>query len=128
MLGDLDSGIRYWGSVGLFLLGDDVLFGDEAAPSKAALNQALADDCHEVAAMAAWSLLKLGEKETARQTLRGLLKNNSYAALYVANVIDWTGEGFGFYKEALAGCSTTVQQEYFDRIKVRELGETPKRE
>jgi len=119
MLGDSDSGIRYWGTVGLFLL------SNEAALSIPALKQALADDCHEVAAMAAWSLVRLGEKETARHALRGLLKNNSHAALYVANVIDWIDEGFDFYKEALADCSTSVQQEYLDRIKVRELEALP---
>ncbi len=120
MLGDPDSGIRYWGTVGLFLL------GDEALPSKPALNKVLTDDCHEVAAMAAWSLLKLGEQETARLTLRGLLETNSYAALEVANIIDWIGKGYDFYKDALAGCSTTVQPEYLDRIKVRELAKVPK--
>ena len=116
MLTDKDSGVRYWGSVGLFLL------KDQAADSKPALNHALADDCHEVVAMAAWALYQLGEKETARKTLRRLLENNSYAALKVANIIDWIGEGYDYYKEALAACETSVQPSYLGRIKESVLG------
>lgn len=111
LLASDDSGVRYWGSVGLFLL------GELAAESKPALQKALDDDCHEVVAMAAWSLFNLGEKETARHALRGLLEDDSYAALKVANIIDWIGEGYDFYKEALASCSTSVQPSYLGRIK-----------
>jgi hypothetical protein len=113
LLASDDSGVRYWGSVGLFLL------GEQAAESEPALRKALKDDCHEVVAMAAWSLFNLGEKETARHALRGLLENNSYAALKVANIIDWMGEGYDFYKEALASCNTSVQPSYLGRIKKR---------
>jgi N-sulfoglucosamine sulfohydrolase len=116
MLTDKDSGVRYWGSVGLFLL------RDQAADSKPALHRALADDCHEVVAMAAWALYQLGEKETARKTLRSLLENNSYAALKVANIIDWIGEGYDYYKDALAACETSVQSSYLGRIKESVLG------
>ena len=111
LLASDDRGVRYWGSVGLFLL------GEQAAESKFELQAALEDDCHEVVAMAAWSLFSLGEKETARDALRGLLEDDSYAALKVANIIDWIGEGYDFYKEALASCNTSVQSSYLGRIK-----------
>ncbi len=120
MLASDESGVRYWGSVGLFLL------GEKANDSKLALRKSLTDDCHEVVAMAAWSLFNLGEKDTARNALRGLLENNSYAALKVANIIDWIGEGYDFYKEALASCSTSVQDSYLGRIKQRVQSDTPK--
>jgi hypothetical protein len=111
LLASADSGLRYWGSVGLFMLGQQV------AESKPVLQKALRDDCHEVVAMAAWSLFNLGDTETARHTLRSLLENNSYAALKVANIIDWIGEGYDFYREALASCDTSVQPSYLGRIK-----------
>jgi N-sulfoglucosamine sulfohydrolase len=119
MLASEDSGVRYWGSVGLFLL------GEQATDSKPALRKALGDDCHEVVAMAAWSLFNLGEKETGRSALRGLLENNSYAALKVANVIGWMGEGYDFYRPALLSCKTSVQDSYLARIKKTVQSTTP---
>jgi N-sulfoglucosamine sulfohydrolase len=119
MLASEDSGVRYWGSVGLFLL------GEQATDSKPALRKALGDDCHEVVAMAAWSLFNLGEKETGRSALRGLLENNSYAALKVANIIGWMGEGYDFYRQALLSCKTSVQDSYLARIKKTVQSTTP---
>jgi hypothetical protein len=49
--------------------------------------------------------------------LRGLLEKNSYAALKVANIIGWMGEGYDFYRQALLSCKTSVQDSYLARIK-----------
>ncbi|CAN5339444.1 sulfatase [soil metagenome] len=80
-----DPGVRYWATVGLFLL------GSAASDAASELRDALADDSHEVRAMAAWSLSKLGDEAAARDTLRGLLQEKSYAGLTVLNIIDWMG-------------------------------------
>ncbi|MEK6236285.1 MAG: hypothetical protein N2C14_16385, partial [Planctomycetales bacterium] len=115
-----EVGVRYWAAVGLFLLEDG------AAKSKAALQTALTDDCHEVRAMAAWSLFHLGEKQAARDALRGLLENHSYASLKVGNMIDWMGEGYDGYKDALAACKPPVLASYLGRVKESVLGAAAK--
>ncbi|MBF0197548.1 MAG: sulfatase [Planctomycetes bacterium] len=112
MLNDSDSGIRYWGMVGLFLLKNDGL------EQKNAIKKALSDSSHEVSAMAAWALFNLGEKEVARAHLNSLLKSNSYAGLKVVNIIDWMGEGFDPYKATLKDSTTSVNQSYLDRVKM----------
>ena len=86
LLGDADSGIRYWGCVGLFRIGMG------ARGQKDLLHQLLKDPSDEVVAMAAWTLYNLGDEQVARDRLRGLLEENSRAALKVANMIDWMDE------------------------------------
>ncbi|MBF0198983.1 MAG: sulfatase-like hydrolase/transferase, partial [Planctomycetes bacterium] len=81
-LGSADVGVRYWGAVGLMML------DDKAAPAKQKLLGLLNDTSHNVRLMAAWSLVKLGEKEMAYASLNALLKENSYAMLEILNVID----------------------------------------
>jgi len=76
-----DSGLRYWGMVGCFLLNDE----------RAGV-QCLQDDSHEVRAMAAWLLIRTGEKKEGLQCLEALLKEKSYATLKVLNVLDWMGD------------------------------------
>lgn len=92
MLKSPDSGIRYWGMVGGFLLNDQ----------KAGF-QGLEDDSHEVRAMAAWTLLNTGEKEKGFSALEKLLNEKSYASLTVLNMIDWIGP------EAMKRLLPTVQ-------------------
>ncbi len=81
MLKSSDSGVRYWGLVGCFLLND----------RKAGL-LCLNDESHEVRAMAAWLLVRTGEKEKGLQCMEALLKSGSYAMLSVLNIIDWMGD------------------------------------
>lgn len=81
-----DSGVRYWATVGIFLL------GEKAASAKAAMIERLADDSHEVRIMAAWQLVQIGEKEKGLACLSDLLKSQSYASLKAMNVLDWMGD------------------------------------
>ena len=73
--------MRYWGIVGCFLLNDQ----------KAGF-QCLTDESHEVRAMAAWLMVRTGEKEKGTQCLGNLLKSGSYATLSILNIIDWMGD------------------------------------
>jgi len=77
-----DSGVRYWGMVGCFLL-------DDASVAKVGMT----DDSHEVRAMAAWLAIKDGSSKTAGLScLDELLKSKSYATLTVLNILDWMGD------------------------------------
>ncbi len=76
-----DCGLRYWGMIGCFLLNDQ-----EAAV------EGLHDDSDEIRAMAAWLMIRTGEKATGYQCLKELLVHHSYATLTVLNMIDWMGE------------------------------------
>jgi arylsulfatase A-like enzyme len=85
-LSDQDEGLRWWGVVGLQLL------GDEAAPAKAELQEALTDEAHEVRMMAAWTLVNLGESQNALATLEDLLFNGTHNEIMLHNLLDWMGE------------------------------------
>ena len=111
MLKDPDSGIRYWGCVGLFRLG----LG--ARGQKDLLRALLEDPSDEVVAMAAWTLYNLGDEQNARNRLRGLLEANSRASLKVANIIEWIGEDAEFYRDALLACQPPLHAAYLTRIK-----------
>lgn len=81
MLNSDDAGIRYWAMVGCFLLNDD--FG--------AL-MAMNDSSHEVRAMAAWTLIRAGNKTVGINMMKEMLRSDSYASLKILNIIDWMGE------------------------------------
>jgi len=81
-----DSGLRYWGIVGCYML------KEEALPAKAEVLKLLDDDSHEVRAIAAWTMFNLGEKEKGYPVFEDLLKNKSYATLKILNIIDWMEE------------------------------------
>jgi len=81
LLSSPDCGLRYWGIVGCFLL-DDPQAGF----------QCLEDESHEVRAMAAWLLVKTGNKQKGLQCLENLIKEESYALLKVLNIVDWMGD------------------------------------
>jgi hypothetical protein len=81
LLNSSDSGLRYWGIVGCFLINE-----------QAAGFQCLGDESHEVRAMASWLLINTGEKVKGFQCLENLLKIKSYATLKVLNIMDWIGE------------------------------------
>lgn len=74
-------GMRYWGIVGCFLLNDQQ--GGQ---------KAITDESHEVRAMAAWLLIRTGNKEQGIACLTDLIDQNSYALLTVLNITDWMGE------------------------------------
>lgn len=73
--------MRYWGIVGCFLLNDQQ--GGQ---------KAITDESHEVRAMAAWLLIRTGNKEQGIACLTDLIDQNSYALLTVLNITDWMGE------------------------------------
>ena len=83
LLGHSNGGMRYWGTVGIFLL------GDKAASAEPNMRKLLNDDSHEVRIMAGWMLFNLGDKKTCLDLLDTLLKEGSYASLKALNLIDW---------------------------------------
>jgi hypothetical protein len=64
--------------VGLFLLNETGL-----------IPRMLTDESHEVRIMAAWALIKSGERDKGYACLENLMKNRSYALLTVLNAVDW---------------------------------------
>ncbi|MDZ8119079.1 sulfatase [Pontiella agarivorans] len=82
MLKHSDSGMRYWGIVGLFLINQ----------MPAEVEPLLADDSHEVRAMAAWLNIRCGDRDKGLLTLDIMLRENSYATLKILNIIDWIGD------------------------------------
>jgi len=85
-LKDKDRGVRYWGAVGLMMLGKD------AQPAKKALLSTLDDPSDNVRLIAAWALIKLGEQKAGHDTIVNLLNSGSYATLKILNVIAWMGK------------------------------------
>jgi N-sulfoglucosamine sulfohydrolase len=85
-LSNSDSGIRYWAVVGLHLL------ENKAAPAIDALEKALGDESDEVKIMAAWTLVRLGKKETGLACLRKLLNEGTTIERELLNVLDWMEE------------------------------------
>jgi hypothetical protein len=85
-MSDSDSGIRYWAVVGLHLL------QDKAAPTIATIEKALQDESDEVKIMAAWTLVKLGRRETGLACLRQLLNEGTTIERELFNVLDWMEE------------------------------------
>ncbi|MEN8663047.1 MAG: sulfatase-like hydrolase/transferase [Lentimonas sp.] len=81
LLESADSGIRYWGIVGCFLLND---IGSAEV--------ALDDTSHEVRVMAAWLLIRNGQQMKGLDVLRSMLAEQSYATLKILNVVDWIGQ------------------------------------
>ena len=81
LLKSKDSGLRYWGMVGCFMIND-------VKTAETHLN----DENDEVQAMAAWTLIRNGKKKAGMKCLQTLLSENSYATLTVLNMIDWMGE------------------------------------
>ena len=81
-----DEGVRWWAVVGIHLLGNN------AASSVQVLERALEDESHEVRSMAAWTLVKLGQKQKALACLEELLFKGSHCNEMLHNVLDWMGE------------------------------------
>ena len=84
-----DEGMRWWGVVGLHLI------ETSSKQAKDILHAGLTDPADEIKIMSAWSLVKIGDREQALETLDSLLfqkpnPNNNTTMLH--NVIDWMGE------------------------------------
>jgi N-sulfoglucosamine sulfohydrolase len=79
-----DSGLRYWGTAGLLML------GPADAEAQAALETVLDDPCGEVTAMAAWVLIQSGDAAKAQKALAGLLQKHTPATLMILNILDWS--------------------------------------
>ena len=77
-------GLRYWGIVGCFLLDD-----------REAAQKAINDESHEVRAMAAWLLIRTGQKTKGLACLRNLIEQKSYAILTLLNMAEWMGDPGG---------------------------------
>jgi N-sulfoglucosamine sulfohydrolase len=84
MLADKDSAIRYWGAVGLHML------GKADAATLAALEGVLHDACGEVSGMAAWVLMESGSPAKAQQAFAGIFQKHTGATLHTLNILDWS--------------------------------------
>jgi hypothetical protein len=106
-----DSGIRYWGVVGLLLL--------DANPVevKKELSKALTDKSHSVQAMAAYALHARGERDLARKTLLNLLHQESHATLLVLNIIAWLNEDPANFHDSIRGTKNQQLQPYVQKMK-----------
>lgn len=107
LLDSPDSGLRYWGMVGCFLLND-----------RKAGFKCLNDESHEVRAMAAWLLLRTGKKDEGLQCLDNLLLEKSYATLKVLNILDWMGDDA---KPLLATIENMKCGKYEERMQLKLL-------
>jgi len=110
MLDNKDSGVRYWGMVGCFLI------ANEAESAQPRIRKALTDKSHVVRVMAAYTLYMQEDKATARAAFNDLLRNSSYASLLVLNIIDWIGEGPDAYTDAIKACHFS-HSGYVNRMK-----------
>ena len=82
-----DCGVRYWGVIGCLML------QDKAGPLTNQILKLADDESHEVRAVAAYHLFRIGEKQTALDQLKNLLEANTYASMRTLSVIAWIGEG-----------------------------------
>jgi arylsulfatase A-like enzyme len=97
MLKDSNSGIRYWGAIGLLIIGKD------ASAAVAELKNALSDKSANVSTVAAEALYSLGYKDEAIETWMSNLQNrNLFARCHVLNAIDCVGEESVIVKQAVA--------------------------
>jgi hypothetical protein len=85
LLNDDDAGLRYWGVIGCLILRDKA-----AALTDDILGMA-DDESHEVRAMAAYHLFRIGEKKLALEWLKRLLESQTYASMKTLTVINWIG-------------------------------------
>lgn len=95
LLASKDSGVRYWGTVGLFLQ------ANTSADAQKALESVLNDSCGEIKAMAAWGLIQAGKSSKAQAALADMLQQHDPASLMALNVIDWAREEIAPYISAM---------------------------
>ncbi|MDD7986803.1 sulfatase-like hydrolase/transferase [Lentisphaera marina] len=109
-LKDSDSGVRYWATVGLFNLQEQI------AVDAKIIQPLLLDESHHVRIMAAWMFYKNGDKTTARKTWKQLLRESSYASLKIFNIIDWIKDDPSLYLESMKACEYS-HGNYVNRMK-----------
>ena len=90
-----DSGVRYWGTVGLLMLGKVDM------QAQTALESLLGDPCGEVSAMSAWVLIKSGNQAKAQKALAELLQKHTPATLMILNILDWSHTDITPYIKAI---------------------------
>lgn len=98
-----DSGLRYWGTVGLCLL------GKLDATSLDLMEGSLHDECSEVRVMAAWTLAKAGRAVKAQEMLLSVLDKHLPATLLALNVLDWAQLELTPYQGTLDALSKKTQ-------------------
>lgn len=104
---DTDSGVRYWGVMGVLIRG-----AEEVRKTHASLKKAMADASPHVRIAAAEALGRYGSDEDLTATLDLLIgladseKNNSYIAIHALNPINAFGEKATPLKERIAALST----------------------
>jgi uncharacterized sulfatase len=103
LMADADSGIRYWGVVGVLIRG-----ADEATACRAELTNALADSSLHVRIAAAEALGRYGTADDLRAALDVLIeladcgKTNGYVATYALEAIDAIGKKAAPLKDRIA--------------------------
>jgi uncharacterized sulfatase len=108
LMADADSGIRYWGVVGVLVRG-----ADEAAACRAELTKALADSSLHVRIAAAEALGRYGTADDLRAALDVLIeladcgKTNGYVATYALEAIDALGKKAAPLKDRIAALPLT---------------------
>jgi hypothetical protein len=112
MLASKDSGIRFWGAVGLLSL------GKADAKAQTALEGVLQDDCGDVGAMAAWALIQSGKPGKAQPALAAVIQKHAGATLLALNVLDWAHVEITPYVAALDALYSgkTKATEYENRM------------
>jgi len=110
-LKDKDSGIRYWGVIGLLLL--------DQKPTQVVeeIRPLLTDKSHSVRAMAAYALHLRGENDQAREILLNLLHQESHATLLVLNIIAWLNEDPAYFEDKIKGTRNQQLQPYVQKMK-----------
>jgi len=121
---DPDSGVRYWGVMGVLIRGEE-----EVKKTRASLAAAMQDASPHVRIAAAEALGRYGPEEDSKAALAVLIaladsvKNNSYVAIHALNAIDAIGKRAASFKEQIAGLRTEdpksperVNSEYTKRL------------
>jgi uncharacterized sulfatase len=128
---DADSGIRYWGAMGVLMRGKD-----EVAKLQTQLRAALSDSSPHVRIAAAEALGRYGTEEDVKTVMPLLLgladapKSGSYAAIHALNAIDSLGAKALPWKAQILAVAAVdpasperVRTEYTAKL-IKRMGET----
>ncbi len=104
---DSDSGVRYWGVMGVLIRGEE-----EVRRTRAGLQKALTDVSPHVRIAAGEALGRYGSEQDLKAALNLLIgladseKNNSYIAIHALNAIDALGKKASTLKQQVAELAT----------------------